>query len=120
MFEKRKLMTKYYVAIHRPNAFDPSVSVDEAMRREIDALNEEMVAAGVRVFVGGLRPTSNAKSLQRLSDGELLISDGSYLKTSEYVDGFWVLEVADLDESLRWGRKAAAACQASVEVRPFH
>ena len=113
-------MTKYYVAIHRPNDFDPAVSVDAGMRREIDALNEQMVAAGVRVFVGGLRPTSSAKSLRKLPDGELLMADGPIAKTPEYVDGFWVLEVADLDEALAWGRKAAAACQASVEVRPFH
>jgi hypothetical protein len=34
--------------------------------------------------------------------------------------GFWVLEVADLEAALAWGRKAATACRASVEVRPFH
>jgi hypothetical protein len=34
--------------------------------------------------------------------------------------GFWVLEAADLEEALAWGRKAAVACRASVEVRPFH
>jgi hypothetical protein len=31
-----------------------------------------------------------------------------------------VLDVANLDEALAWGRKAAVACRASVEVRPFH
>jgi hypothetical protein len=30
-----------------------------------------------------------------------------------------VLEAADLDEALEWGRKAAVACRASVEVRPI-
>jgi hypothetical protein len=34
--------------------------------------------------------------------------------------GFWMLEVADLEAALAWGRKAATACRASVEVRPFH
>jgi hypothetical protein len=31
-----------------------------------------------------------------------------------------VLEAADLDETLEWGRKAAVACRAPVEVRPFN
>jgi hypothetical protein len=35
--------------------YDPSAE-DEAMSRDIDALNEEMVAAGVRIFVGGFCP----------------------------------------------------------------
>jgi hypothetical protein len=116
----RNLMTKYLVAIHRPNGFDPAVNVDAAMRRDIDALNAEMVAAGVRVFVGGLQPPGRAKALLRQPDGSVLTTDGSYLKTGEFVDGFWVLEVADLDEAQAWSHKAAHACRASVEVRPFH
>lgn len=32
---------------------------------------------------------------------------------------FWILEAADLDEALAWGRKAAVACRAPAEVRPF-
>jgi hypothetical protein len=33
------------------------------------------------------------------------------------VGGFWVLEAADLDEALAWGRKAVVACGTPVEVR---
>jgi hypothetical protein len=113
-------MTKYLVAIHRPEGYDPSVSEDEAMYRDIDALNDEMRAAGVRTFVGGLQPASSARSLRVGSDGEVLVSAGPYLETSEHVGGLWVLEAADLDEALEWGRKAAVACRAPVEVRPFH
>jgi hypothetical protein len=48
-------MTQYLVAIHHPDDYEPSVET-EAMSHGIDVLNEEMVAAGVRIFVGGLRP----------------------------------------------------------------
>ena len=113
-------MNKYLVAIHHPDNYDPSVSEDETMDRAIDALNEEMVAAGVRIFVGGLHPTSNARSLRMQSDGKVVMTDGPYLETTEHVCGFWVLEAADLDEALAWGRKAVVACRAPVEVRPFH
>jgi hypothetical protein len=112
-------MTQYLVAIHHPDDYDPSVE-DEAMSRDIDALNDEMKAAGVRIFVGGLQPASGAKSLRVRPDGELLVTGGPYLETKEHVGGFWVLEAADLDEALSWGRKAAVACRAPVEVRAFH
>jgi hypothetical protein len=79
-----------------------------------------MVAAGVRIFVGGLHPASRAKSLRAQPNGKVLVTDGPYLETKEHVGGFWVLEAADLDEALEWGRKAAVACRAPVEVRPFH
>lgn len=113
-------MAQYLVAIHHPDDYNPGIAEDEAMGRDIDVLNEEMIAAGVRVFVGGLHRVSKAKSLQAQGDGEVLITDGPYLKTNEHVGGFWVLEAADMDEALAWGRKAAIACRAPVEVRPFH
>ena len=113
-------MTQYLVAIHHPDDYDPSVAEDEAMHREIDTLNDEMKAAGVRLFVGGLRPASSARSLRSQPGGEVLITDGPYLEAKEHVGGFWVVETADLDEALEWGRKAALACRAPVEVRPFH
>ena len=109
-------MTQYLVAFHHPDDYDPSAE-DEAMSRDIDALNDEMKAAGVRVFVGGLHPASSARSLRAQPDGKVLITDGPYLETKEHVGGFWVLEAADLDEALAWGRKAVVACRAPVEVR---
>jgi len=113
-------MTQYLVAIYRSENYDPAVSEDAAMGREIGALNEEMKAAGVRVFVGGLQPQSSARSLRLQPAGKVLITDGPYAETKEHMGGFWVLRATDLDEALAWGRKAAVACRASVEVRPFH
>ena len=56
-----EIMPQYLVAIHHSDDYDPSVE-DEAMGRDIDVLNEEMIAAGNRVFVGGLHPVKSAKS----------------------------------------------------------
>jgi hypothetical protein len=53
-------------------------------------------------------------------DGKLLVTDGPYTEAREHVGGFWVLECADLDTALEWGRKAAIACRAPVEVRAFN
>ena len=113
-------MPQFLVAIHLPDDFDPAVAADEAMDRDIDALNEEMIAAGIRTFVGGLQPARSAKSLRAEPNGKVLVTDGPYIETKEHIGGFWVLEVADLDEALAWGRKAVVACRAPVEVRPFH
>ena len=109
---------EYLIALYRPDDYDPSVET-EAMEHEIDVLNEEMVTAGARVFVGGLSSASNARSLRRQANGELLVTDGPFTHNKEQVIGFWVLKAADLNEALAWARKAAKACKASVEVRPF-
>ena len=111
-------MTQYLVAIHHPDDYDPSAE-DEAMSRDIDALNDEMVAAGVRIFVGGLSRAGSARSLRAQPDGRVLVTDGPYLETKEHIGGFWVVEAAHPDDALAWGRKAAVACRAPVEVRAF-
>ena len=111
-------MPQYLVAIQHPNDYDPSLE-GEAMIRDIGALNEEMDAAGARFFAGGLEPASKAKSLRKQPGGEVVITDGPYLETKEHVGGFWILEAADMDEALAWGRKAVVACRVPVEVRAF-
>ncbi len=112
-------MPKYLVTIYHPDDYDPSVE-DEAMSRAIDELNAEMVAAKARIFVGGLYPANSARSLRAEPDGTVLVTEGSHLPTKEHVGGLWVLEAANLDEALAWGRKATVACRVPVEVRPFH
>jgi len=117
--EKGKAMSQFLVAIHHPDSYDPSLE-GEAMASDIDVLNEEMIAAGVRIFAGGLQPNSSARSLKAQPNGEVLTTDGPYLETKEHIGGFWILEAANMDEALAWGRKAVIACRAPVEVRPFY
>src|SRR5262245_57521765 len=113
------IMPQYLVAIHHHDDYEPSFE-DEAMHRDIDVLNEEMIAAGVRVFVGGLHLAKNAKSLRAQPGGKVLITDGPYLETKEHIGGFWVLHATDMNEALEWGRKAVVACRAPVEVLQVH
>ena len=111
-------MPLFVVAIHHPDGYDGSLE-GEAMMRDIHALNKEMVAAGARLFAGGLSAASSAKSLRAQPDGKVRITDGPYLETKEHIGGFWILNAANLDEALEWGRKAVVACRAPVEVRAF-
>lgn len=112
-------MPRFLVAIHHRDDYDPSTE-DEAMGLAIDELNDEMVQAGIRIFVGGLHHAGTARSLSAQAGGAVAVTNGSYLKTDEHVGGFWVLECADMDEALEWGRKAVIACRVPVEVRQFH
>jgi len=68
-------MSQYLVAIHHPDDFDSSVETG-AIPEDIHALNREMMAAGVRIFVGGLTPAREAKSLRAQPDGKVLTTDG--------------------------------------------
>ena len=109
-------MPQFLVAIHHPDNYVPSLE-DEALIRDISALNQEMIAAGVRNFAGGLSSASLAKSLRMQPDGGVLITDGPYLEAKEHIGGFWILECADMDEAVAWARKGVVATRGQGEVR---
>jgi hypothetical protein len=98
--------------------FDPEDPDLQRIGAQVGAVNQEMEAAGVWVFGGGLYPASTA-TVVRVANGQVSMTDGPYAETKEQMGGFWVIEAPDLDAALEWGRKAAAACEGPVEVRPF-
>jgi hypothetical protein len=109
-------MPHYLIAGHLPVNFDPSTQ-DEATVRDINALNDELEAAGARLVAAGLSAPSQAKSLRAQPNGGVLITDGPYLEAKEHVGGFTIIEAADMDEALAWARKAVIACRMPVELR---
>ena len=82
------------------------------------AYSEAMAKAGVMVGGNRLRPTS-ASTTVRAPGGKTQVLDGPYAETKEHIGGFWILEAADMEEALAWGRKAVVACRVPVEVREF-
>lgn len=65
-----------------------------------------------------LRPSTDATTV-RVQGDEVLLSDGPFVESKEYVVGIDIIEVADLDEAISLAsRHPAALGGGSVEVRP--
>jgi hypothetical protein len=71
--------------------------------RDLDALNQELRAAGAWVFAGGLHSPSTA-TVVRLKDGEVLTTDGPFAEGKEHIGGFTIVKAPYLDAALEWGR----------------
>ena len=111
-------MTQYLLSVYQPDGpTPPSVDLGRIMQ-DVDALNQEMKAAGVWVFAGGLHPPTTATVL-RLHDGGVLISDGPFAEGKEHIGGFTIITAPDLDAALEWGGRLARATTLPIEVRPF-
>lgn len=111
-------MTKYLLSIYQPDGPPPATLDLERIMRDVGAVRSEMQAAGAWVFSGGLHDADSATVL-RPTDGDVLITDGPYVEGKEHLGGFTVIQAADLDAALDWGRKLARAVTQPVEVRPF-
>jgi hypothetical protein len=115
---KDQAMKQYLLSIYQPEG-TPDPEVLEPITRELDALNDEMRAAGAWVFAGGLHPPETATVLRSTGD-EVLATDGPFIEAKEFLGGFNVIRAADLDAALEWGRKLAAIVSPlAIEVRPF-
>jgi hypothetical protein len=47
------------------------------------------------------------------------VTDGPYVEAKEHIGGVNIIEAANLDEALEWGRRLAQATTLPIEVRPF-
>jgi hypothetical protein len=82
------------------------------------AVVDEMKAEGVYVFAGGLDHDSPAYAADATS-GTVVITDGPYVETTEFLGGFAVVDVADDEAAKVWAGKLAVGCGWPQEVRRF-
>ncbi|MFJ3950649.1 YciI family protein [Streptomyces libani] len=111
-------MTHYLLSIYQPDGPPPPPEFLEPIMRDVEALNDELRAAGAWVFAGGLHPPGTA-TVVRQKDNEMLTTDGPYIEGKEHIGGFTVIQAPDLDAALGWGRKLARATTLPIEVRPL-
>jgi hypothetical protein len=112
-------MPQYLVAVYdQPETRNRTAEEMAPIFADVDAVNQKAIQEGVFVFGGGLHDQTATTTVDPRG-GTPQVTDGPYLETKEYIGGFWVIEVPDLDAALDWTRQAASACRQPVELRPF-
>jgi hypothetical protein len=112
-------MAEYMLSVHHVED-EPAPSGEEMQQafEAVDAFNKKLQDSGSWVFAGGLMPRETATTVDATAP-EPIITDGPFAETKEWLGGFWVIDVPDLDAALEWAREGSAACRGKVEVRPF-
>lgn len=107
---------KYILLVHLPKtALDaPKDPADVAAGR---AYGAALQAAGIFVAGVGLDSPHNATTVS-VRDGKRQVQDGPYAESKEFLGGFVVLDVPDLDAALEWAARHPAAAQGAIEVLP--
>lgn len=65
-----------------------------------------------------LRPPADATTV-RVRDGKLLIADGPFVETKDYIAGFDLLDCADLDDAIEIASRHPMAKFGQIEIRPI-
>jgi hypothetical protein len=109
-------MTQYLIATYdKPETRSTPLEQMQPIFEAVGALVNEAIETGIFVFAGGLHD----QSASTLVDPSGTVTDGPFQESKEYLGGFTVIEVPDLDAALAFARRMAAASGLSQEVRPF-
>ncbi len=90
----------------------------QQMFADTGAFNDRLQAEGHWVFAGGLTNLADATVVDATGT-EPVVTDGPFAETKEFLGGFWIIDVPDLDTALKLAADGSKACQGKVEVRPF-
>jgi hypothetical protein len=113
------VMTQYLLALYRDYAAPIPPEQTRQVWADVNALGDQLTAAGAFVFQGGMNGGPESATVVRQSGGDFVITDGPYPETKEHLAGFWIINVADPGEALEWAKRTAAAQQRPIEVRPL-
>ncbi len=92
---------------------------DDAVMARLSVVHDKLKKEGRFGPSVRLLPTTAATTLRKNSDPPLVI-DGPYAETKEQLLGFYVVDVADLDEAVEAARELAAANPGGAyEIRPI-
>lgn len=90
----------------------------EETMKAYDAFWEHVTKRGALKAGEALHPAATATTV-RVRDGRTLTTDGPFAETKEILGGFYVVDVADLDEALGYAAMIPGASTGAVEVRPI-
>ncbi len=117
-------MPKYAALIYSPADTEGAEVPDEAMGQimsEYVTFGKEAGAAGVLAGGEALHDTNTATTIKVEGGrgGDAVFTDGPFAETKEVLGGFYLLDVDDLDEALKWAQQIPGAWHGRVEVRPI-
>ena len=113
-------MTQYMLSVHHVEGEEVPGSLEEMQPifEAVERFNTEAQEAGIWVFAGGLEARETATTVDN-TGSEPVIADGPFAESKEWLGGFWIFELPDLDAALDWAKRGSSACAGKVEVRPF-
>ena len=107
---------RYLILIYESEADAPQTT-DAEMQEWFD-YTERLKQSGALVAGEALQPTSTATTVRKQGD-RVMTTDGPFAETKEQLGGFYMIDVDNLDEALRWAADIPSVGRGPVEVRPI-
>lgn len=90
---------------------------EECMAESIE-LCHELKSKGQYLGASPLQSVNTATSIA-LRDGKRIITDGPFAETHEQLGGYFLIDVANLDEAIEIANRIPGGRRGTVEIRPI-
>jgi hypothetical protein len=108
---------QYLLMIYAPEDVTDQTVLSDITARHIK-LAQDLHGAGV-AFSGERLKRSDTATTAVWTGSDHTLRDGPFAETREQLAGYYVIDVADLDEALKWARQIPLSKGGAVEVRPI-
>lgn len=112
---------KVMVIVKASQNSEAGVMPGEELLTAMGNYNEELVKAGVMVAGEGLHPSSRGKRVRFVGDQKTVL-DGPFAETKELIAGYWIWQVASMEEALAWAQRCPNPMpgeEGELELRPI-
>ena len=74
----------------------------------MDDLNKDLKSKGQWVTGEGLVSPDQARLVTAKADGSPSVTDGPFAETKEFIAGFWIIDVKDINEAYKFAAKVSS------------
>jgi hypothetical protein len=98
---------------------EPQTVPDPERVKQMLNYNQELLDSGVLRAMDGLEPPT-AGARVTYDTGKPVVKDGPFAEAKEVLGGYWLIEVASLEEAVGWAKRAPMSADETIEVRKVH
>ena len=98
-------------------ATDPEPETPQQGDDDVEEWVAEGQRRGIRLSGDVLRPREDATTV-RVRGGQVLVTDGPYTESKEWIVGYDLLECEDLDQAIDYVSRHPMARRGRIEIRP--
>ena len=91
----------------------------ESELSEYMAFTDDVRKSGHMLGGDALQATSTATTV-RVRNGKVSTTDGPFAETKDQLGGYYLVDVPDNDEAVRWAAQCPGAKHGACEVRPLN
>ena len=106
---------RFMIVVKASPESETGVLPSEEELREMGKYNEELVKAGVLLAGEGLQPSAKGARV-RFSGADRHVTRGPFSLSDGLVAGFWMFQVASLEEAIDWVKRCPNPLEGEAEI----